>query len=697
MFTADYFDGSGLGIRALDADGLELWRRTLSNGWGSYPFLVADDHGGIFVGSEKTVTRLNGRTGNEVWRYNAGENVLIGSYRALRRDDTLFFFEFENTVDIPSSYEVAAHLVSLQPDTGAATRLELPVSVSISDVVEERFPQTTQLVVLPDDTVAFGLSTFRVESPGNGDWNATSQLSLAKVDPVGGMSTQILSQVDDVVYQYWTSVLLPDSHGNLLMSWSSDGDGLPDTLARISPGGGVVSVAAPVGYEYEVADSHGFVYGWWADSPAESRFLSAMDTATLTRVWTDSTVDRYLGATIVSTLAGGGVLVKDQAGRLVKFDQTGVKTVLTEPIEAAAFEASAGGLMRVTSTDRTMVLFDEPLAGAWQTSGGNTSGQSRGTNPSLEVIRMDDYAPITSIRRTGRATFRILGISDPQDWRFVPRDATLSPISRSVDLDSPFWRGDMVTSGTVSVKGTFGGQLKTYKKELTVTRRTDGWLSTPAATQRVPNGTDGVWMPDPLPPRGSTLERPFGYSWARIEANDTSTPQPVNDSGPNHALYFVVTVPDDVSHHKHMIHPGLLNTSDPLYTSQWGTYHKDTNPSGWASGAALLQSVINHEAGYGDGVFSHYSFYRDAVEEVSSSKLKDKNLLYMLERVVGLSDDFYLRYGNQKAAVQTRIDAARSVEPCLGGHDEQGYGLDSGNSCERIGRVNTPPYYPLVP
>jgi hypothetical protein len=500
--------------------------------------------------------------------------------------------------------------------------------------------------------------------------------------------------------------MLPDSQGNLLMSWRPDGV-LPDTLSRLSPGGGVVSTTAPGWNEYEVADSHGFVYGWWADwTVYGSRFLSAMDAATLTRVWTDSTVDRYLGATIVSTLAGGGVLVKDQEGRLVKFDQAGVKTVLTDPIEDASFEASNGGLMRGTSADQTMVLLDEALDGAWQTRGGNTSGQQRGTNPNFEVF--DDYfAPIKSVKRSRIAGFRIVGIGDPQNWLFEPDDQTLPQITRTDGLDnSPLWKGWMVTSGIVSVRGTYRGQLKTFKKSLTVTARTDGWLSVPLESKEILAGDsendDGRQM------FALTGPGQLGLSWPTIRLRDREFGFVVG--GPNSGLHYILSATDD-SRHKHMIHPWLRDTGHEFHIKQWGGYDGTTNPTGWVYGPDLLGSVTDHEAGWGDDIVaSHYKVYRRNFDSVAA-KLKVGNPLFMFERLVGTDPQLTGRADVIIAALLAAQED-HDPEPCGGGirgvleaggrydcngQDCEPYAFDPGQDCSNIGKVNFPPYRPVQP
>jgi alpha-tubulin suppressor-like RCC1 family protein len=692
-------------IRAMDADGRELWRRSFGAvEWGGGQFLIPDDRGGVLVGWQKSVARLDGQTGNESWRYNVGQDVLLWGLYALRRDGRLFFAErtgpeppWQDWANQPID---AFHLVSLDAETGASTRLELPVSVftNANNLVMKYSPEFSNFVVLPDDTLAFGLGTYNDHEPANGSINYSSLLSLVKIDPAGGMSMQTVAQ-DDQGHRHHPAGLIPDSHANLLMAWSRS-DALSQ-LSRISPSGAVTTIATANFYgagRYEVADSHGFVYGFWQSGSGTAR-LTAMDTATLTKVWTDTTLNASgSGSSIVSTLADGGVLVTDEEGRLVKFDQTGVRTVKTDPIQAAGFEPRGGGLIR-SGDDQTMVLFDEVLDGAWQTRGGNTSAQQRGTNPNMEVI--DAYfARVTSVRRTRTATFRVVGLQNPHDWKFVPDnggfyDWDLDPIVRSGSgQNSPYWEGWMVASGTAEVKGTVGGQTKTFKKSLTVTARTDGWLSTPLPPLQVINGdpdnSDGHF----LAPVTETHHPLLGVNWETV---DGQVRPEIVESGPNTGIVFVAEANDAGSRNKYIIHPQLLDTSDVFYISQWGGYHPTLNPNGWVSGSTLRDLIVFHESAQGENVQSHYAFYAWAVKFFSPDvKLKEGNLLFMAERIVARTEEEM-----EERALLTRSDVAdrldiANVEPC-GGGIKNGHVIDAAHNCVPAGRINWPPYPPPQP
>ena len=159
----------------------------------------------------------------------------------------------------------------------------------------------------------------------------------------------------------------------------------------------------------------------------------------------------------------------------------------------------------------------------------------------------------------------------------------------------------------------------------------------------------------------------------------------VQDKGPNDGFAFTVQVADATTY-KVIFAPDVKNTSSQFYTSQWGTYDPVTNPTGFISGASLLQGVTNHESGT-NGT-SHYLNYRAGL------KSRRNDVMAAAEQAISPVANFDSALSGAVIAAGNWLHDAFAVEPCDGGIDIHAMLFDSANNCVPIGKINFPPYVP---
>jgi hypothetical protein len=356
---------AGDGVRALTADGRQLWVKQFASIVQAWP----DANGGVLLQTATQLVSLDPLTGAQLWAYEAlglqSRNLAIG------HDGTIFdhqrhFGSGSNFSNIVSSHQ--SLLVALDGGVGVPrASYQVPPSTyfssncsgsSISSGPSGNF--ASQPSIAPDGTA---LMMFRIDhrvtlgcAPNTHD----KTLSLLKMTPDGSVTITEIEQINWVegqggpggVPDIWYTSVIPDGQGGVLNFWWRTE---PDEfhVGRVSSAG-VSDFTLPFtdsAPEEMVLGQDGIAYA------ANGGEIIAFDISSGNVVWD---YDPDGGIHLIASTADGGLVAKvngeGNVQTVVRFDSEGGATFDEWTGENLQYDVSGFWLGRLVSTDTLQVL-----------------------------------------------------------------------------------------------------------------------------------------------------------------------------------------------------------------------------------------------------------------------------------------------------------------------------------------------------
>ena len=258
-------------------------------------------------------------------------------------------------------------------------------------------------------------------------------------------------------------------------------------------------------------------------------------------------------------------------------------------------------------------------------------------------------------------------------WQF--KDSNNNVVNGSGTASS--WSGVIVTSGTVSVNVTAGGNVTPLKASVTVTNR--NWHTGPATPGEVPNGT---FLTLPVPPQNTGDDSGLGeFKWNyALNPYPTLQYSTINDNGPNQGYtYWPSNQIFSTWNFQYEINPDLENTASTFYKAQCGNYNATTKPNGFISGSNLLTQTNRHE--WNSSTQSHYAFYSNSLNS-SSNNPGD----FLEQQIAAPGANLQTFANNSTSGINSRLNTVASNS------EVQPYPVNDDASGNPLGTINYAPY-----
>lgn len=284
-----------------------------------------------------------------------------------------------------------------------------------------------------------------------------------------------------------------------------------------------------------------------------------------------------------------------------------------------------------------------------------------------------------SVVRNGSATFTITNLvagHTISSWKFTDGQTT---VTRTTSTSATTWSGNMVKSGTVSVRVVQDDMTFELSKQIEVTARSS-FAFAAATPTKVANGFEGLMVPDPpvAPNPGDKAVIARFQLRQRSSFNTATVP-----SGPNLGFWYVTTATNtsgqEATAFRWVISPSVETPTSEFFLAQCGS-------NGFISGAQLKANAQQHEAGtMGD---SHYVRY------VAAQNDPENNIGLAVEKQVAVPTTTSKAFTSQvEGVIGPKIQAiltATQVEPCGGDVTKD----SSTPACTDGGGINFAPYQP---
>jgi len=413
-------------IRALTADGQQLWVASVESGGGSGtpPWtwkIMADGRGGVLAIKKQAVIEpsnlgsvidFDGQTGWVLWQFSGNDYVSDPGF-AVGPDATIYFTQVRQ-----QDRELAVYpesLLAMDPLTGGtAVIYDAPYGTASSNCGSgQNIPMLSKPVVGPDgstlvlQSLTDSTATWAACGRGLPDTvNYDRKLSLVQIAPNGGSAVTSVQESNSSTDPFIVpDLLIPDDQGGAFASWH-------DSQAHLSHNGAdsVVPIIADemvlgdngvgyaIGTETGVHDLMAFDQ---SGSPLWTYPIPSSDDMHLVRATAADPAGATAGNPSGST-PGGGVIVNDMQQGLIPFDSggnpgtpsgtplfsatTGFNPDSVSPFALGDYTGPLGG---------TLAMFSGPTAGfpasGYPSLGGNPGHQNQSKHKvKLTVLRVSE-------------------------------------------------------------------------------------------------------------------------------------------------------------------------------------------------------------------------------------------------------------------------------------------------------------------